>query len=121
MTPEERIKSMTKKQRIEHAIGNALRECDSVFKENGKVISVCKITSPQPKLVAGYDLDGNKLDDSCLELCSYAMFEGTANLTVELGNHESIECHKKISSTFTDVKYNDGKFTGQISKNVSVM
>lgn len=120
MTMEERIKAMTKKQRLEHAISNALREYDGVFKKNGTVINVCKITSPNITLIAGYDVNRNTLDDSDLEMCASATFEGAVSLAAKLDNDDTFECTEKISSTFIDVKYNDGMFTGQISKYVSV-
>lgn len=120
MTLEERIKSMTKVQRLEHAIVNALKECDSIFKKNGTVINVSKIASAQTTLIVAYDVNGNALDDSTLELCNSAIFEGTVSLVAKLDNGDTFECPEKISSTFIDVKYDDGKFTGKIAENISV-
>ena len=121
MTLEERLKSMTKRDRLEYAIKEALKACGSEFKIKGTVIDISGIENISIISLKGYDSDGNELDDSNLELCASANFEVAANLIIKVnGNDYQNIFYKCISSKFIKVEYSNEQYSGEIDKHVSV-
>lgn len=121
MTLEERLKSMTKRDRLEYAIKEALKVCGSEFKIKGTATDVSGIENITIISLKGYDSDGNELDDSNLELCASASFEVAANLIIKVNenDYQSI-FYKCISSKFIKVEYSNEKYSGEIDKHISV-
>lgn len=122
MTLEERIKSMTKRERLEYAIREALMKCNSKFKIKGKITEISGIENISVVSLKGYDSNGNDIDDSNLELCASADFKVSANLSIKVNENDSQnEYYSNISSSFIKVKYSDDNFSGEIDENVSVI
>ena len=88
MTLKERLKSMTKRERLEYAIKEALKACDSEFKIKGIVTDISGIENISIISLKGYDSNGKELDDSNLELCASANFEVAANLIINVNEND---------------------------------